>query len=859
MTDEVQSEVHRVLTNNTVEHVKAYHESIRKEVMDVQNDLRGVIGQKYRELLESCDKVVGMEKVCRAIQKQRKKAAEKSSSQCHALSKVPSSGSNNNNGEVDALTAFHWLDQVYCARVLLDHCRFSEAAHVYQSVLSKLHDYKSKELPLFSKAARSSLDKAHRAAEQLHPLLRTAMKQQIIALRTLTQGSPTLLDQYADLHQCIEVADGVSSVFALETFCSIHQECVTEIAPTTVGCDVGAAVQFLTMYLNFMKYVSSLSVHDGCTSLSLHSAAPMGIEQMMQLDTKSANYLDVVNVQLSLWSLAGGGSSQPRIDPWAMSPPSSRKVNISPSLLEGLQQSVEQHLRTVVFPAAGTTSVSCVADMERALLDLLKNSTQNEVLVAGYSHQALRQCIQAAADNAVQKLVEEQFSHLASMIQSELCTKKDPVRVVVPSCKDSDVVHFILRQDKTSMTKKSPGPIFNRSQLGGGAMVQLDTLLDCTTTSCRLLLVRSAATDTASVIVGIVSRYAALMPPIQDSIEQDCKMTKVPHDHLLFLSAGLSKLSDAVLLVFSETVSPSTTTPLPLPAGVKKLLSQIEDVYLRCHNPWMVEYADMFRDSLHRSWSSIRGMSSLVFACEIACHGWGSQKVDVVTVTFPVVPSPILVQDLFSLQSTVYVRHPETFSLACAEKLHTMCLSSCLQELKELSRGTVGCDDGRMQIVFDTLFLLGMKRTATEVPRLVHDILREILYQIERVDVVVWSVAAPWLMYSAQYFVSGSRLLLGTFGVHDKNLNFNALFSLLTRQLSIEALPEDTVHHWKEFIGRSATSNNEVARFNLLPIITPVKASTVSIPSSAEQRPGSGAEESVGGVSLKSIRSVLSW
>jgi hypothetical protein len=61
--------VRRLFHKNTYENLSQYRASLQQQIAATDDDVRDVIGSRYKELIETCDMVVGMEDVCGSIKK----------------------------------------------------------------------------------------------------------------------------------------------------------------------------------------------------------------------------------------------------------------------------------------------------------------------------------------------------------------------------------------------------------------------------------------------------------------------------------------------------------------------------------------------------------------------------------------------------------------------------------------------------------------------------------------------------------------------------------------------------------------------------------------------------------------------
>ena len=209
----VGESVQRLFASNTVEELVAYKQSLAAQSSAVDGDVRRAIGQRYRDLLATCEEVVGMEAVCGNVEiaKQQRVwqtaqlrasagagagqmggpssrfALALRSAQQQLAAKGSAAGSNNNNSSINTITPcpVPTLLPAFCMPALRSGAA-ATAPHSYhhQSQQQQHHQ----QLSEGSAALRSSLSAAY-----------AALSAKVGALRVVLDGcgAPTQLLAYA--------------------------------------------------------------------------------------------------------------------------------------------------------------------------------------------------------------------------------------------------------------------------------------------------------------------------------------------------------------------------------------------------------------------------------------------------------------------------------------------------------------------------------------------------------------------------------------------------------------------------------------------------------------------------------------
>ena len=854
MADDVANEVRRILVNNTIEQVISYNTTIKKDIQQSHEELRHVVGQRYRELILACDKVVGMEDVCRqvlasfkALEGKKQRSSSSAAGTDAAVSTTDSSTSSTTHATAesssvkDAVLANQLLRRLNSVRALTRaHC-YLDAAVSIKAVQGKLADI-GRSTPLYARL----FEPIERNAEMLLRDTMSSMRRYIVELgKASSIGSVAqTLEPYRDLHSAIELLHACSPSHALSILCDLHIEAlaVLELPSTTSLPLEKVLLAACAIYFNLLWYcrgAPSIPAGHASTAVPLSLAALMSSSTELTLEALS---LQVVGLRVL--------SSQPqsaasRLDGWALSPATARpELKIDPADVLRVQAKAEVAIRNLLTQSShqSVDELQSLHDKMRVAAESLARRLEgSEIQASPFDVNKWNALISAAVQEASKQVLTDLVRScsdkcLAALDQAAAAASQTQAAVHVTSLSSATAVPHLnnLFTEPSSLFQRSnsfsssAGPSSpvsplsptSRKRGGGGGQSLFSTqelreglayLSTAAASSSSEVAIMSLTDNFLAEMVDLVSRRIA-----KASIEENVLL-------LLHISAVVESFISCPMLIIVPSEGSNGTT-----SRFARVAAQFERMYVDSHKLWIAKTAERCASFLHSSGTSYfswggeesadgRSSSSSSPSTDMRTalsNGWASHSIEGAVVQYPCRCSPGLSMTLLRLQQEIHSAGTASRLSLVVPALQEALVEKFVEHYSSITKRHVG-EDALIQIAFDIVFAGTAFSSAPRVVKsgdvaavsLLPQRVQQLLAVIEEaVDVVTWSMAFPLLSTAAVNGAITSSLCFGFVG-HSSAL-------VITNGSSSSSVDTPIV------------TVAEVDRFPLLPLSTPTQPKT---------------------------------
>lgn len=804
LTEDVASEVRRILTHNTVDQCILYNQTIKRDIAAAQEELRDVIGQRYRDLLQACDRVVGMNDICAAIESSYQKSAEifqqRRRSQytaCNAAANAENvtstpEGTAAAEARCEALLVDECEDLLRSVRTLLRQEHFTEAAKSFLQLVRSLDSLRDSGAGMPSALRHSSstgvsayIIRAYVAQFAAHAEARMVSSITALVASSDSNGD-TSRSILLTMHAAIELIHSCSPTTALETLIGLHMSAISNITSSGVGNErcVEIAQQVRQAVLLLAGYLThAASMHQaGGAVVTAGPGAGMSLEELSRLDKTAPGYAEVLKLHLcglrgSNCRRIGGKPSAGPADGWALSPAAGSPIKIP---LEAFRRVVRHALAAIETLLSRDVTCAGVAQrIEKVLLapfppDVLAlvDNAAWEQSVQHSTSMALRRTIEVALQEAETRL-KSLFS-VASVAVNE--TSSSSSSRVVRADDGTDFLSIVLAASKASGTRlDSASPQFrNRTALSraAGLSEQSRSLLQDVRgaianvkNTLQIAVARGAGSPndgTTSLVLDAVSRMASEL----DSHLQDSSSTIAQS-----VTYAVSTACDALLDALDAQHYASD--------DAASLFKRLERLYVNAHTAWLDEVVAAFRGSVlpvYHGLCALRADSQAVVAA--LCNARQSQELEGAThVHYPVSFTPGIGRCVFEAQQA-WNRHVSEYDCALRSCLkhefytrlfttHVGLVSQALSSPVVASASPTTDDPGCVseELCFHLYFdvtLLGLLCNGQRAGGHPSHEAKELLSLLEsHIDVVNWSVTRPLLLDAASCAASHMAYTIG--------------------------------------------------------------------------------------------------
>jgi hypothetical protein len=635
LTEDVGSEVRRILTNNTIDQCILYNQNIKRDIVAAQEELRDVIGQRYRELLEACDRVVGMEDICKSIESSYQTTLEQQQRKAPVTRMAPSTTDDVHHAVrvLQVATLMECEDSLRACRVLTKQNSFGAAAKVYGDFNRLVEEFceGSSDQADQNVALRRRLVALQVSGSFLIHEIREKM---ISRLAEKSIGCPTEASTatkaatadgsqvLADIHAGIEVMEKCSPVTALSRLLTLHDDVLDRMQAATKTEDdaVDAVQKVQQLVVALAWYLAQVESHrlqelDGLYSVVV-PAAPL--HELSQLDPKSnsfskGGYLHYLRLQLCGHTMSSKrrfsklhGASSSVTEGWALSPAGTAPpIQVSRSEY----RRVEAHALDVIHHVLSkyVASSSALLRVESLLLTPIKHTAANgSVMPAGLWNaatwsEAVKRSIDTAVEGAVGAALQRAQLGLKSALQgqSDVTSVRPSKRPAPSTSREEAVIAAILQRNgyRAATTTATADPREGHHEdVFSSSLKQLNSILDAAggrqgTASTDGGEASRKAVFTSTVIQlllqGIESMCGILESAPREAIPASSSSNN--NDRGVFRS-GLCSVVAKVLCDLKENVQHDAAAA----QIIATLESRITAMYTECQQQWLHDISARF-------------------------------------------------------------------------------------------------------------------------------------------------------------------------------------------------------------------------------------------------------------------------
>lgn len=341
-----------LFVTKTVDQIHGVLSELSRNRKKVQEELRSLVGERYRELLEACDKIVGMDSVCHSIES------------LSGLSKPVCVKARNAVPNVEEPSGLLLIQNLHSLRCLIDAGLLAESASRYKSVKSALNDVDSL-LPQFGQL-KQSLQLASDAI--VH-----ALKLRILHMSFFSLGF-NILDQYVDMQSCLEQLYACSPSKAVSELIQLH---LVVGATLEKGSSVDTIVCLSRIMTNCFYYLQHFSgVREG-TPQNCRT-----VDELLQVDSKANDLLPQIFVSVCGFNVLHQ-EKQSVLEGWAMSPPTATPIHqVDQAQLAEFQNTMETTIAERILLLRGAPEA---IETESALLKHATILNNQSVVIFNYS------------------------------------------------------------------------------------------------------------------------------------------------------------------------------------------------------------------------------------------------------------------------------------------------------------------------------------------------------------------------------------------------------------------------------------------------------------------------------------------
>ncbi len=891
MSDDVGNEVRRILSNNTIEQVISYNATIKKDIQQSHDELRNVVGQRYRDLILACDKVVGMEDVCRQVLssfkavdwKKRGNASLTHQQQADGAAASTTDSVASQSSPVieaatvkDAVVANQLQRRLNSVRALTGGRAFLDAAVSFRAVQAKLSDV-GRSSPLYSRL----LEPIERSAEIVLRDTLYSMRRHIVVLgkgsASAGAAPQSVIEPYRDLHSAVELLHACSPSHALSILCDLHVQALGVLLPAPAQSLEQQLLSACGIYFNLLWYCTvAPSIPPGYASTIVPTTLAALTASDASLETLS---LQVVGLRILSQQPQSAAS---RLDGWALSPATARpELKID---LDGVVQ-VQQKAAATIRTLLTDTSHSSVDDLRllhgklKAAADLLvrrlEGLAQEGSQVQLFPAEQWSAIVSSAVDQASKQVLTDLL---------RLCTERCVSTLDAAALATTYQVRADPSAQQLSISAifTDPGCLFQRSN-------SFSTI--------------ESITSPATPMSPASRRRAAASEDLRDGLQLLSKAVEATAEPLSisslvqsFLDSMIEQLSRRIvkahaeehipgLFAISSVVDSFLAAPLMSTGAYARAAAQLERMYIDSHRLWISNtVAGQCGELLDhpavptffswaKTWSSVSSgdaKDEAAIATEVRSalsNCWASHTIEGAVVSYPYRCSPGISSTLMKVQQIIHSAGPATRLALINSTVQEAVLGKFIAYYSELARNAEGspvlaCEETLLQMAFDVVFVgtaysgahPSAHRASSSSAQLPTSA-RQLLSLIEdKVDVVTWSTAYPLLFAAATSAAAASTLCYGFVGC-------SSAASPATQSDSGSA----------SSLGHAADvpvfSLPEVDRFPLLPLSTPTQpkpniAALLSSVNVADDRPVTASRSVKDAASLlagatKGLRSVL--
>jgi hypothetical protein len=792
MDPEVKREIEKLFCNNTVDQIVKHRQQLKGDIQQTQEQLRALVGKRYRELLASCEMIVGMRSVCDDLTRIAAASPAKGRQRdAGKRSGFGTDGANPDSKPDERSIVASLYRKVYSIHILLEHDCFVEAACGYKQVKQELLKLQSQGVGGWSDSASAKIHSLEAAVGRLPQFIYSRIGQSLLkgsmssTERILGTPSIDAGKIYSEAQGSIEQLEACSPGSALEKLLDIHctllRKSITESndAATLQRACLGA-VGLLT---NGVAHAVS------CCETGSNAPTPAtratSLELLLSLDPHSPNYLQTISFHVDgLRTFEGTGNSS--LDGWAMSPPSAMKIRLPAGAISTLQAEtitalttylkrinkadVLQSTESAIMGAFSESLTQCSISGKPAFeIDVVKSAVSaavTEVLL-----RLLTENLQAVQHSATE-LCDQVLHHSTSQTQQQTVTAQ--------LLSNHEALTEIIRR-KVDPRRGKHGAA---ALLTAGAPASAQPAKDEKPTLNSLQKLVSAVHRIIATLGGRVSGSAAL-----DAVEKalDALLTKV--DQTL---ETLRKGQPTQTTANGQPSASGAASPRPAGDAAEARLTKIllahwsllellqestskgsigdrfEKLFLKCHQSWMSQAIAAFGQSLNASVAALPLSYSSGSPAIRALYSetWSTTTDGGVIIHYPSQPSSSVARALFNLQR------------ATSEKLQgaqrSVVLNSLFRSLKvevanyvdhvgkALKEGSP--EEIVLQLYFDVLALLQIFRISSssaqtnELPPTIPALDRLVE---SRVDAITWTLCQPLIDGAISKFLKSTVLSLG--------------------------------------------------------------------------------------------------
>ena len=743
MDEDVREELERLFTNNTTEQIAKQSAQLKEEIQQTQTQLRQLVGKRYKELLASCDMIVGMRSVCAELTS----LAAASPQRKPPAAKCPG-GKPSTTTESEGI--MHIFRRIHSIRVLLDQEHFLEAAWGYKQAQQELAKAKENNLD----EATSAFDSVSCAIEKLPSAIKQGLAESL--LRHATSGDS--LRSYSDAQASLEQLEGCTPSTALERLMAIHHDLFRRLGEVS-GIDavedgIKAVVGLLT---NCLAYVAQC--HESGVAPTIPTSKAMSLDSLLQLDSESEDYLKIVTLQVCGMHSFDTESLSP-LDGWAMSPPAAYKVKTDVSLVSQLQRVAEA---SVVSLLNRLVHVDHLIGVERTL------TTGADAIAkecSDFSKSAWLDVIHKAVDGKLESLVQEMLALTKEATQTACQEARSSAGKAIAQqtrlfnatatqlSTPEALTELVRRRVDKRRTKQEAKTLSGQTQS-----------LSKTVAACVRML-SSVIRRVSTVKTGGISR---ILDNVADSLLGMIKAVEAATSE--GSSEKLSRVEREARL--SKIVSTLTNMVESLETELQacelknhdlpNLVSKLDELYLKCQDSWMEEAASTFESSLRETIQGIPvKMSSNLLRSHFA-DTWTSAVTEGATVHYPYTCSAGVATAVLSTHMTIASRGLTNLRSIAVSKLHSILrlrTDSILDSLNttiQRAQDTIA-EELLLQVYFDFTFLCKVLNPSGGASSASYSKFEQLVEDL--VDPVSWGVAFPFIDGSIKQAVCATALTI---------------------------------------------------------------------------------------------------
>jgi hypothetical protein len=406
------SDTDRIFVSKSVDEVAQYCRDMQYEIAGTQDQLRQLIGKQYRDLLDCCDLVVGMDDVCEQINARwnELRAHEQVTRATHRLNAFSAPASD---------TRAKMCQATFGALSLLRGARLHDGVVEYKRAKSYTEE-------LAAQHSTQGAATSSRVLDLIPQVFEAAALAQLLRIAALPPTmSPAAL--YDDLHAAVERWYDCTRGAAVEKVVAFHAGAMTR------ACGDSAGLLVLTLAARAFSYVAQMCER-GSPVISPPAAA-LSLASLLAVDTHQTDFESILYEHVCGHRVLQEGTEKTSaLDGWT-SPMPSHPVKVDKRCLEEI----------VVAAASCTADYVQRADTVVSLIRFRRAATELfSKTYWGFEKDGSCSALSKQLDVKVQRIVLDRINEVANaLITKHSTSTTDALRALLGADADSrwDALH----------------------------------------------------------------------------------------------------------------------------------------------------------------------------------------------------------------------------------------------------------------------------------------------------------------------------------------------------------------------------------------------------------------------------------